>query len=259
VISRERDFSDQEDSEVAGSLVKGRSTNGLPAGKFSLSFAGGNCTGRTAYMVTQNKVSIGRGEECDIVLDGETVSRVHCQISHIGADFHLRDCSRNGTFLNGRRISVSVLSDSDQIRVGNNILLVHFSIGFNTNWTTGKVTTSYRVDPNLDTMKPQIIVKGLEEGVTQLFSENLLIIGRRSDNHIVLDADNISRQHVSIERRELGYFVCDLSSSNGTYLNDDRIDSAHLKNDDRLRIGNYLLTVSLIDQDCILNFKKINR
>jgi pSer/pThr/pTyr-binding forkhead associated (FHA) protein len=259
VISQKSDFTNQSDSEVASSLVKGRSTNGLPVGRFSLSFAGGYCTGRTAFMVTKDKISIGRGEECDIVLEGETVSRVHCQIIHSGADFLIQDGSRNGTFVNGRRISDSELSDGDQIRIGNNILIVHISSGFNTNWTSGKMTASFRSDPDLDKLKPQIIVKGLEQGVTQLFSEDLLIIGRRSDNHIVLDADNISRQHLSIERRELGYFVCDLSSSNGTYLNDDRIDSSHLKDGDRLRIGNYLLTVSLIDQDCILNFKKINR
>ena len=259
MISRKSDFSDQQDSEVAESLIKGRSTNGLPPGKFSISFTGGYCAGRTAFIVTKNMLAIGRGEECDIVLEGETVSRVHCQISHSGGSFHIRDSSRNGTFVNGRRISVAELSDGDHIRVGNNVLIAHFSSGFDTNWTTGKVTTSCRVSPDLDLMKPQIVVKGLEEGVTQLFSEDLLIIGRRSDNHIVLDADNVSRQHISIERRELGYFVCDLSSSNGTYLNDERVDSSNLKDGDRLRIGNYLLTVSLLNQDCILNFKKINR
>lgn len=259
MISRKSDFTNQDDSEVAGSLFKGRTTNGLPVGKFSISFTGGSCAGRTAFMVTRHKIAIGRGEECDIVLEGETVSRVHCQINHSGADFLIRDSSRNGTFVNGRRISVAELSDGDQVRIGNNTLVVHFSACFDTNWTTGKETSAFRPDPDPDKMKPQFIVKGLEEGVTQLFSENLLIIGRRSDNHIVLEADNISRQHISIERRELGYFVCDLSSSNGTYLNDDRVDSAHLNDGDRLRLGDYLLAVSLIDQDCILNFKKINR
>ena len=76
---------------------------------------------------------------------------------------------------------------------------------------------------------------------------------------MALDADNISRYHVSIERRERQYFICDLGSANGTYLNDRRTDQAQLNDGDRLRIGNYTISVSLVEQDCILNFKKVTK
>jgi len=108
-------------------------------------------------------------------------------------------------------------------------------------------------------LNPHIVVKGLEEGVTQPFSEDRITIGRRADNHVALDADNISRQHVSIERREGQYYICDLGSANGTYLNDQRTDLAQLNDGDRLRIGNHTISVSLVAQDCILNFKKITK
>jgi pSer/pThr/pTyr-binding forkhead associated (FHA) protein len=87
----------------------------------------------------------------------------------------------------------------------------------------------------------------------------VLDIGRREDNHVALGADNISRQHVAIERRERQYFICDLGSANGTYVNDRRTDLAQLNDGDRLRIGNHTISVSLVEQDCILNFKKITK
>jgi len=96
----------------------------------------------------------------------------------------------------------------------------------------------------------------LEDGVTQPFSEEKITIGRRTDNQVVLDADNISRNHVSIERQEGKYFIRDLESANGTYLNEQKVDLAELNDGDRVRVGNFTLTVSLCDLDCILNFKK---
>jgi pSer/pThr/pTyr-binding forkhead associated (FHA) protein len=92
--------------------------------------------------------------------------------------------------------------------------------------------------------------------VTQPFGEDCVTIGRRADNHITIDEDNISRRHVSIERREGQYYIRDLGSANGTHLNDRKTDLAQLNDGDRLRVGGYLITVSLVEQDCILNFKK---
>jgi pSer/pThr/pTyr-binding forkhead associated (FHA) protein len=111
--------------------------------------------------------------------------------------------------------------------------------------------------PPVIALNPHIVVKGLEDGVTQPFSEDRITIGRRTDNQVILDGDNISRNHVAIERRQGKYFVCDLGSANGTYLNEERIDdSVELTEGDRLRIGNYTLAVSFHEQDCVLNFKK---
>jgi hypothetical protein len=53
-----------------------------------------------------------------------------------------------------------------------------------------------------------------------------------------------------------GYFVSDLGSANGTHLNEEQVEMAELNDGDRLRIGNYTLTVGLRDLDCVLNFKR---
>src|SRR5262249_23670858 len=156
-------------SALAISLGKGRSTASSPVSKLSLCFIGGLCAGRSGLQLTKTSILIGRDEECDVILDGETVSRRHCEIIRWGRSYILRDDSRNGTFVNGERVIQSQLNDGDQIRVGQNMLLVRFSSGTATNVFTGKLTTPQSVPPVI--IKPLIVIKGLEEGVTQSFSE----------------------------------------------------------------------------------------
>ncbi len=63
-------------------------------------------------------------------------------------------------------------------------------------------------------------------------------VGRDADNHIVFDGDSVSRRHCHFERRGDAWYVVDDGSTNGTYINDDRIAAAQkLENGDRAKIG----------------------
>ncbi len=62
--------------------------------------------------------------------------------------------------------------------------------------------------------------------------------GRGADSQIVLDGDSVSRRHCHFERRSDQWLVVDDGSTNGTYVNDDIITSAHkLDNGDRVKVG----------------------
>jgi pSer/pThr/pTyr-binding forkhead associated (FHA) protein len=176
--------------------------------------------------------------------------------------FLLEDMSRNGTYVNGKRIKQTQLKNRDQVRVGQNTISVDITPLSGTQTLNSK-NTSRDLLPYLLELRAHIVIKGLEAGVTQPFSEERITIGRRAENNLVLDGDNISRQHVSIERRGDTYFVRDLGSANGTHLNDQRLLAptleAQLCDGDRIRIGDFQLTVRLRSQDCILNFKKLKR
>jgi pSer/pThr/pTyr-binding forkhead associated (FHA) protein len=232
---------------------RGRVTVSTPVSQLCLNFVGGLCAGRTGIVLTQKNTTIGRGEDCEIMLEGETVSRRHCSITQWGAVFILQDSSRNGTFVNGQRVSQAQLRDNDQIRVGQNLLLVNLSPRNSTRAFRRAETTPLQSGWVIE-MKPHIVVNGLESGVTQPFGEERITIGRRTGNHLILEGDNISREHVAIERRENDYYLVDLGSANGTYLNEEKVEAAPLHHGDRVRIGNYILQVTLRDHDCILNF-----
>lgn len=65
-----------------------------------------------------------------------------------------------------------------------------------------------------------------------------VIIGRKNESDIVIKDPFISTQHAQITLDEGAYFLEDLNSANGTYLNDERImDVVKLQNGDRIKIG----------------------
>jgi signal transduction histidine kinase len=62
-------------------------------------------------------------------------------------------------------------------------------------------------------------------------------IGREAGNMIQLDDHEISRRHAEIRRVGDALVVGDLKSSNGTWVNDVRVDRAELGSGDRVRVG----------------------
>ncbi|MEW9121078.1 MAG: FHA domain-containing protein [Thermotaleaceae bacterium] len=65
-----------------------------------------------------------------------------------------------------------------------------------------------------------------------------MIIGRKNGNDIVIKDPYISNEHAQIIMDEGNYFLEDMDSANGTFLNDEKImDVVKLRNGDRLRIG----------------------
>ena len=62
-------------------------------------------------------------------------------------------------------------------------------------------------------------------------------IGRAKGANIIIDAPLVSRVHCRLEAGKDGIDVTDLSSTNGTFVNDKRVDRATLVNGDRLRVG----------------------
>jgi general secretion pathway protein E len=64
-----------------------------------------------------------------------------------------------------------------------------------------------------------------------------ITIGRHANNVVVLDDNKASRAHCVIEAAKKGYQVRDLNSSNGTYLNGQRVGAAPLKHGDTVVVG----------------------
>jgi len=70
-----------------------------------------------------------------------------------------------------------------------------------------------------------------------LEAEQRLTIGRSSENRIQVRDAKISRRQCEIRAAADGYFICDLGSKNGTFVNGARITEARLRNDDRIQVG----------------------
>jgi two-component system cell cycle response regulator len=64
-----------------------------------------------------------------------------------------------------------------------------------------------------------------------------LRLGRHPTSSLVIDDEGISRSHARITRKGNAYFVEDLKSSNGTYVNGTRVDTAELCDGTLLQLG----------------------
>jgi pSer/pThr/pTyr-binding forkhead associated (FHA) protein len=68
-------------------------------------------------------------------------------------------------------------------------------------------------------------------------------IGRAPRADFIVDAALVSRLHCRVEAGDADIEVVDLSSTNGTYVNDKKIDRARVAAGDRVRVGRVELTV----------------
>jgi len=68
-------------------------------------------------------------------------------------------------------------------------------------------------------------------------------VGRAPRADFILDAALVSRLHCRLTAGDRTVEVVDLSSTNGTFVNDKRVTSATLSSGDRLRVGRVELTI----------------
>jgi len=78
----------------------------------------GQLTGER-WIVDREKLVIGRGNDCEVILPERQVSRYHAEILHETGKFFLHDLdSKNGTHLNGNQVKGTVpLNDGDEIQI----------------------------------------------------------------------------------------------------------------------------------------------
>jgi pSer/pThr/pTyr-binding forkhead associated (FHA) protein len=72
-------------------------------------------------------------------------------------------------------------------------------------------------------------------------------IGRSAGAELILDAALVSRIHCRLEANEETLEVIDLDSTNGIYVNGERVSRAHLIPGDRLKVGRVELAVGRSD------------
>jgi pSer/pThr/pTyr-binding forkhead associated (FHA) protein len=77
------------------------------------------------FLLARGTSLVGRSPKCQIVLSDGTVSRTHAKIVVADSSVKVIDLgSRNGTFLNDKRIDSSVVESNQQIRFGKTMILV---------------------------------------------------------------------------------------------------------------------------------------
>jgi two-component system cell cycle response regulator len=110
-----------EEGKTRITSVKGPPRSTDEAACLVLIYPSGPMMGRR-YTLDGDALIIGRGSDCDIVVDLDSVSRRHATIERKGGSILISDLgSTNGTYVNELLVEEQPLRDGDQVKIGNAI------------------------------------------------------------------------------------------------------------------------------------------
>jgi len=89
-----------------------------------------------------------------------------------------------------------------------------------------------------------VIERGPQTGMTYVLSPGNTTVGRHPESDIFLNDVTISRQHCRFVLAEGKLVVEDSGSTNGTYVNDARVDEAQLRAGDEVVVGRFHFLVA---------------
>jgi pSer/pThr/pTyr-binding forkhead associated (FHA) protein len=113
-------------------------------------------SGRRTFELSNDRVTIGKGSENDVALEGDdTISRLHAVLDRFAAGWCVTDLgSANGTFVNGERIlAARRIRHGDEIKVGATTLLFRDSADVGRTVTKGPVAS-----PSLTARERDVLV-----------------------------------------------------------------------------------------------------
>ncbi len=179
--------------------------------------------------------SIGRVPENTIVLRDMKASRKHAEIKISSDGCFIKDKgSTSGTYVNNERFSEEEILDGDVVHIGDTKIYINFEK------VEGTEISSEEVGRLLITFPPTASNVDLTKECT--------IIGRVPECDVQIVDKMMSRQHTKITREGNLYYIEDLKSANGTFVNDLQITKKPLRKDDLISIGSYKYKFALIDK-----------
>jgi pSer/pThr/pTyr-binding forkhead associated (FHA) protein len=184
------------------------------------------------YGVPASGLHIGRDPVCQVVLPSTSVSRQHALIAPSTHGYVLTDRSTNGVLANGTKIHGSrQLAQGDIIRIGDH----EFRFETTTPPADQKSKDPSRRNP-LATL--EVVSDGPLKGVRLPVERPVVHIGRSAENDLRIADDSVSGAHATLLRRGVLWHLIDLASTNGTYVDGERIENeAVMQGPAELRFG----------------------
>ncbi len=89
-----------------------------------------------------------------------------------------------------------------------------------------------------------VIERGPQTGMSYVLPQGNTTVGRHPESDIFLNDVTVSRQHCRFVLEEGRLMVEDSGSTNGTYVNDARVDEAQLRAGDEVLVGRFHFLVA---------------
>ena len=170
---------------------------------------------------------VGRDPECDIVITDVRVSLHHAILRLEDGRWVLADNgSTNGTYAGDRRVDRLEINGECLVRLSDPADGPVLSCA-----ATGAASSGQ------PTLRPEPVPPAHMPSVVWPLPTTTLRIGRAPDNDIVLSDLSVSSHHAELRNVAGAYRIVDLDSSNGTFVNEQRVTAALLSDGDIVGLG----------------------
>jgi len=187
---------------------------------------------RDPIWVIEKRYSIGSGSDNHLVVNDRSLSPVHARLLTKDNALYLKDNnSDHGSYVNDQRVTEKQLLPGDTIRLGE----VEFEILDPRESISQQALDDNAIPPKWSLVADSSWLSGQEYTIPAYSS----VIGRGSQCDIVVPGTHLSRQHAQLTIKGNLLQIRDLASSNGTYINDERITDGIARPGDRLRFDVY--------------------
>lgn len=199
---------------------------------------------KPAMWLVDSTIKIGSASECEIQINDPSIDAVHAELVVSQETILLKNISKKrSVFVNDIPVvSEHQLNAWDTLRLGDNQLEIIDPLNQRTIQDTPQKpqnATVIRSVVSLWTLKGATIpLEGKYFSVT-----DGMVIGREDASDIRIPLSYVSRRHAKLCLRNSKLFIDDMDSSNGTYVNGERITSKELFSGDELRLDEFVFHV----------------
>lgn len=198
------------------------------------------------YFFDKDIINIGRARDNDIVIENLAVSRNHARIRRVDGKYILTDLnSANGTFVNGVRITKTEIMHNDVITIGkHNLIFINKPLS-----DEQIISDAFGADRTMIVDRAPtgvlVITTGKQKNQEFKLTKQETKIGRSANNDIRIHDWFVSKNHAVIIKQGSNYFIKDLGSWRGVFVNGQPVKDTQLKDGDDIKLGATHLTFHL--------------
>lgn len=197
---------------------------------------------KPAMWLVDSSLKLGSDVTCDIVIDDSQVEAFHCELLIDQEDLTLTNLSTSKSiFVNDVPVvKTHQLEAWDVIKIGNAELEIVDPLR-----ERNRPVQSQASKTVIRTVVSEWMLKANTSPLTgQFFQVNhAFTIGRDEKADILIPLSFISRIHARLILKKTKLMIEDANSSNGTFVNGEKVKSCELRNNDEVRLDEFSFTV----------------
>ncbi|MEP6888142.1 MAG: FHA domain-containing protein [Nitrospirales bacterium] len=197
-------------------------------------------------LLLNRELTIGRALDNDLILNDAAVSLHHARIAKVQAAFYIEDLgSTNSTFVNDMRTDEQQLIQSDQIRIGDQVLIFEHTEADAAALLAEMLDETVMLSPRQTTTRKAtlLVVEGRTDRIQYELTGPSVVVGSAAHATIKLRGWFAPRMAAQLIRHPAGYTIHPGPAQKGLRVNGHSVDtSVVLKDGDIIDVADVKLS-----------------